>query len=65
MSLLPIGTIVLLDGGTKELMIYGKNVTNCDTNEDYDYVACLYPEGYIGDNYNVFFNHISIEKIIK
>ena len=46
-ELLPIGSVVLLNEGTKKLMIYG--VMQSDTeNNQYDYVGVLYPEGNIG-----------------
>lgn len=63
MVILPIGTVVRLQGGTKKIMIYGINVKNLDDGKDYDYVACLYPEGYIADAYNIFFNSGKIDKI--
>ncbi len=62
-KLLPIGTVVLLDGGSKKVMIYGKDVIKQDTNEHYDYLACLYPEGYLGTDYNIFFDHEFIVRI--
>ncbi len=63
MKLLPIGTIIKLKGGSKKLMIYGRNIRHIESNENYDYLACLYPEGYIGDTYNVFFNACNISEI--
>jgi hypothetical protein len=62
---LPIGTVVTLINGNKPLMIFGKNQT-CNKNEDeiFDYVACLYPEGNISSEYNIFFNTSDIDKII-
>ena len=62
---LPIGTVVLLKNGTKEIMInsycvFGK--TKAD--KMYEYGACLYPEGVI-DTDNVYvFNHDDIDKVI-
>ncbi len=63
MKLLPVGSIVRLKGGNKMLMIYGSNVHNLTNKKDYNYVACFYPEGYMGSKYNVFFNNESIEQI--
>ena len=71
---LPIGTIVLLKGGKKELMITsycifptgklmvdGKEV---DANGVmYEYGACTYPEGIINSDQILGFNHDQIEKI--
>ena len=62
---LPIGTIVLLNGATKELMIIGYCGVDVEKNELYDYTACVYPEGYVGSNINLLFNHNQIDKVIN
>ena len=61
---LPIGSVVLLKGGKKRLMVTGFYVRP-DENSDtvYDYVGCLYPEGVISSDKNCVFNHDQIEKI--
>lgn len=65
-NLIDIGTVVLLNQGKKELIITGKNVIRInEDNKKYDYVAALYPEGFISDDYNIFFNHDSIAKVVK
>lgn len=61
---LPIGTVVLLKGGKKRLMITGF----CSFDEEkkdkaYDYTGCLYPEGIISSKQMALFNHNQIEKI--
>lgn len=61
---LPVGSIVLLSGGTKRLMITGY----CMQTEErpgviYDYSGCLYPEGVIRSDVTSVFNHDQIEKI--
>ncbi|WP_244169931.1 MULTISPECIES: DUF4176 domain-containing protein [Listeria] len=61
---LPLGSVVLLKNGQKELMIYGRKQRDTKTNEIYDYSGCLHPEGYIGKEYTIVFNHKSIEKVI-
>lgn len=63
MNLLPIGSVVLLKEAEKRLMIYGIKQFNNEDGQMYDYIACLYPEGNIGEKYNYLFNHESIEKI--
>ncbi len=71
---LPIGTVVLLKGGKKELMITGycifptgelyENGKKIDsTGKMYDYCACTYPEGIIRQDQIIGFNHDQIEKI--
>lgn len=61
---LPIGSVVLLDGDTKKLMITGF----CSVNEDeedkiYDYSGCLYPEGYLDSDQIFLFNHNQIKEL--
>lgn len=63
MQYLPIGTVVTLVNGTKPIMIYGRKQMQQGKEKIWDYVACLYPEGNIGDEYNVFFQHEEIAKI--
>ena len=72
---LPIGTVVLLKGGKKELMIisyciipagevYDKN-GKVDVGETmFDYGGCVYPEGMITSDQLFAFNHDQIEKIV-
>lgn len=71
---LPIGTVVLLKGGKKEIMITsycifpsntqikdGKEVT--PEKKMYEYGGCIYPEGILDSNMVCAFNHSQIEKI--
>ena len=60
---LPIGSIVLLKEGTKPVMIYGRKMNDQEGNE-YDYLACLYPEGYIDLEYTYLFNEENIAKVL-
>lgn len=61
---LPIGTVVMLKGGTKRAMITGFCCSdNNDTSKIYDYSGCLYPEGTIASDKILLFNHNQIEKI--
>ena len=59
---LPIGSVVLLEGGDKRLMIYGIMQVNSNDNKQYDYIGCIYPEGYIGTEHNYLFNNEDIQK---
>jgi len=64
-DLLPIGSIVLLNGGEKRLMIYGvKQIDEGDSNKEYDYIGVMYPEGNIGSEYQFLFNHGDILEVI-
>lgn len=61
---LPIGTVVMLKGGSKRVMITGFClVSNDDTNTIYDYVGCLYPEGFLSNDESALFNHNQISQI--
>jgi len=63
-NLLPLGSVVLLKNGKKRLMIYGRKQKAVADNQAYDYIACLYPEGNINENFNYLFNHEDIENIV-
>lgn len=63
---LPLGTIVLLKGGEKRLMIIGFSVVgDKEQNKIYDYLGCIYPEGVLSSSKNLLFNNDQIEKIIS
>jgi hypothetical protein len=62
-SYLPLGSIVRLKQGTKFMMIYGRCQTMPD-GEEYDYLGCLYPEGYIRPETSFVFNHDAIEEVL-
>ena len=59
---LPMGTIVMLKGGAKKVMITGFCLQT-NENEIFDYTGCLYPEGYTSSNRILLFNHSEIEKV--
>lgn len=64
-NLLPIGSVVLLKGGVKKLMITGiKPVKSDDPDTIYDYIGVVYPEGFLGNEYNFLFNHSDINDVI-
>ncbi len=61
---LPIGSVVMLKGGTKKAMITGFcSVTEDDKDKVYDYTGCVYPEGYLSFDEICLFNHDQIEKV--
>ncbi len=61
---LPIGTVVILKGGTKRIMITGFCCMDEKHPEKmYDYCGLLYPEGYVLKNQMLLFDHDKIEKI--
>ena len=61
---LPIGTVVMLNGGEKRVMITGFcTVADDDKSKMYDYCGCLYPEGVVSSDKTLLFNHEQIAKI--
>lgn len=62
-NLLPIGSIVLLKGGEKRIMICGRIQSKAGENTIYDYSACYYPEGIIDPNSMFFFNRDAIDTV--
>ena len=73
---LQIGTVVILKGGKRELMImsycimpsgdvYDKSGKIDAKGKMYDYGACFYPEGMVTSDQLFAFNHDQIEKIIS
>ncbi len=64
MQFLPIGTVVLLKGGKKRVMVTGFCVVSEEKKDTaYDYCGCAYPEGVISSKQTLLFNNNQIEKI--
>jgi hypothetical protein len=64
MDLLPLGSIVVLRDGYKKLIIIGRKILVGRGEELSDYLGCLYPEGYLGEEYCYVFNNSDIDQII-
>ena len=62
-NMLPIGSVVLLKGGEKRLMICGRIQTKAGEDTIYDYSACYFPEGILGADNMFFFNRDSVERV--
>ena len=60
---LPIGTVVLLKGGRKRIVICGYIVISKEDKKVYDYGGVLYPEGFINSKRLLLFNHEQIDKV--
>jgi len=61
---LPLGSVVLLRGATKMVMVIGFVSKGRETGDEvFDYVGCLYPEGVLSSNKNLLFDHSQIDKI--
>ena len=62
-ELLPIGSVVLLKGGKKRLMVFGVKQKRGDTGEEFDYIGVIYPEGNVGNQGQFLFNHKDIAQV--
>ena len=61
---LPIGTVVMLKGASKRVMVTGFcAIKGNNKNRMWDYTGCMYPEGFLSSNQTCLFNHDQIEKI--
>jgi hypothetical protein len=60
---LPIGSVVVLQNGSKRVMIYGRKQIQVGTQTEWDYIGCLYPEGNISEEYMYLFNHDQIDNV--
>ena len=61
---LPVGSVVLLEGATKRLMITGFcTMDAANQSVMYDYSGCLYPEGMISSDETALFNHDQIIEV--
>ena len=64
-KLLPIGSVVMLKNGTKEVMITGfYTVSEKEPDSVYDYSGCLFPEGIISSEQSLLFNHDQIQTVL-
>ena len=64
---LPIGTVVLLKGGNKRVMILSYLIFSNGNDKKkvmYDYGGCTFPEGVMDSKTAVGFNHADIEEIV-
>jgi len=60
---LPIGTVVMLTGGTKRAMITGFCAVGDGNEKIYDYSGCIYPEGFLSSNQVCLFDHEQIAQV--
>lgn len=62
---LPLGSIVVMNGGVKKFVIIARGLqVNVNGNlHFFDYGACMYPEGLMGDQV-MYFQHEDIRKVV-
>ena len=62
---LPVGSVVLLEGGKKKTIIMGILQMDAETPERvYDYLGVPYPEGYLGQGSSYLFAHSDIAQLV-
>ena len=61
-NLLPIGSVVRLHEGKTSLMIIGIHQAT-DDGQVFDYISCLYPDGFISEDAFFLFNNDDIEEV--
>ena len=61
---LPVGTVVLLKGATRPVVIIGFTTKEEGKEEIWDYLGCAYPFGVMGQDQNLLFQRKDIEKVI-
>lgn len=62
-QLLPIGSVVSLEGAEKKLMVMGVFPTEGDSGKMYDYIGVPYPEGFLNDETMFLFMHKDVKTI--
>ncbi len=63
-DLLPIGSVVLLKGAVKKIMIIGyMAIDKENTSKTYDYSGCIYPEGLLSSDQTLLFDHEQINQV--
>ena len=63
-KILPLGSVVLLKGATKPIIVIGYLTMDSSNSKVWDYMACPYPVGVMGMDQNFVFQKESIEKVI-
>lgn len=64
-DILPLGSVVLLQGGSKKVIITARAINVAHNNELYffDYGAIAYPEGFVGDQM-VYFQKDAVSQVL-
>lgn len=62
-NLLPLGSVITLNGAEKKLMITGVLVENEGNGKVYDYIGIPFPEGYLDAEHMFLFMHKDIQDV--
>lgn len=62
---IPLGSVVLLQGGTQKILIVARGINTRQNGETvfFDYGAVLYPDGLTSDRM-AYFNHEAISRVL-
>lgn len=60
---LPVGSVVLLKGGEKRILIIGRAQREDSSGRTWDYLACPFPEGFLGVDNAYLFDHAQIDRV--
>lgn len=61
---LPLGSVVLMNGATKRIMVTGYAATSPESGDRvWDYIGCLWPEGMVTSDKNLLFDHKDINQV--
>ena len=65
-DILPLGSVVLLNGGTKKVMIIGYCMKTPEKpNKMYDYCGCVFPEEVLRSDVTCVFDHEQIKEALE
>ncbi len=62
-ELLPLGSVVFLNGSDRMFQIIGQVQADAGSMDVYDYAAVPFPEGYLDEDHLVMFQHEDIDRI--
>ena len=65
LNYLALGSVILLEGGEKRLMIIGRKQISSESKKEFDYAGVLFPEGYQSSENLYLFNHADIQSIFQ
>lgn len=61
----PIGSVLLLKGATKKVVVIGYAVVEDGSSKVWDYLGCAYPMGVISSDTNLLFDKDQIEEVVS
>ena len=63
-NILPLGSIIVLKGDSRKLVICGRKQIHIKLAKTFDYMGFLYPHGYVDEYHTYLFNEEDIETIV-